>query len=69
MTGVSALFSALFGVGVIVIGIKSKRFTAGYRISSGRPVPRWQGLSLFLVVGGLFTVFGVIDLVRALLDR
>ena len=68
MTERSALFLALFGVGVMVIGIRSKQFTAGYRISSGRPVPRWQGQALFLVVGGLFTVIGLVNLVRALLD-
>jgi hypothetical protein len=52
--------SIFIGVAMIVGGLTAKQFYGGAsRFRDTRPVPRWQGRALFLVIGGVFLVFGV----------
>jgi len=59
-----AWLSIVIGIVMIVVGLTAKQFYEGGLWSvSNRPVPRWQGRALFLVVGGAFLAFGVSHLI------
>jgi len=68
--GVSeSILCILMGIGFVSVGLLNKQFKAGYRNNSDQSIPRWLGMMAFLVMGGLFTVAGLIDLIRALQQR
>jgi hypothetical protein len=70
MTVGKAACLTVLGIVVIVVGLTTKQFYAGNRyFVSNRPIPRWQGVTLFLVVGGAFFVIGLSHLIIDLWSR
>ncbi len=57
-----AILAIVVGVIAIVLGLTIKQFYAAkgvYGVTLGRPIPRWQGRLLFLVIGGLICLVGI----------
>jgi hypothetical protein len=69
MTSGTATLITVVGLGMIVAGLTGKQFYAGHRTRSEHPIPRWQGATLFLAIGGLLVVLGVTHLVVAFSGR
>lgn len=64
MTEGKAILSIIIGCGAIAFSIFTKQFYTGRILggptsAQGRPVPRWWGRLIFLVVGSLFVLAGL----------
>lgn len=59
------VLAIVIGIAAIVVGLVNKQFYAAKSMYSagepGKPVPRWAGRTLFIVVGIIF-IFGGISL-------
>jgi hypothetical protein len=52
------IFLIVVGLAGIVFGIVAEKFSTGFIASSGRPMPKWLGRTIFIAVGLWFTYWG-----------